>query len=213
MNYTNEIVEVLRIVAERDHEQKPPGSSALKPDSWRGNVLRLEAGLSEAELRRAEEIYTFRFPPDLRELLSQVLPVDPPDAERRRFPNWREVPSDDVQGRMDWPFDLLLFDAMNNQDRLSDWPKEPQPDEDLRAMTRATLDKSPRLIPIFAHRFLPAPPCESGNPVFSMHGIDTIIYGADLLSYFCNEFKVTDVRTEKPPLKKIPFWSPLAWDE
>lgn len=213
MNTTNEIVEILRTVAGRDRKQRPSGSSALKPNTWRGDVLRLEAGLSEAELRRAEEIYSFRFPPDLREVLLQVLPVDLPDVERCRFPNWREVPNDYVQGMMDWPFDMLIWDVERNRHRLPGWTEEPHPGEDLQAMTRASVEAAPRLIPIFAHRFLPATPCESGNPIFSMHGTDTIIYGAGLLDYFCNEFKADDPRTKKPLPKKIPFWSALVEDD
>ena len=80
-------------------------------------------------------------------------------------------------------------------------------------MTRAYLDAVPTLIPVYSHRFLPATPCEAGNPIFSMFGTDTIIYGGDLLEYFCFEFKVDSPRAEKPLLKKIAFWSALAGDE
>lgn len=195
MNYTKEIVDVLHVIA------------------GRGNKMRLEVGMNEFELSRAEEVYGFRFPPDWREVLSQVLPVDAVNVEHQRFPDWRQVPSDYIQGRMQWPFEMLIWDVERNHHRLPGWSEEPHLDEDLKEMTRATLRSAPCLIPIYGHRFLPATPYESGNPIFSMHGTDTIGYGADLLSYFCREFKVTDPREEKPPFKTIPFWEPLARGE
>lgn len=43
---------------------------------------------------------------------------------------------------------------------------------------------APVLIPVHGHRYLPAEPCEGGNPVFSIYQWDIIVYGRDLESYF-----------------------------
>jgi hypothetical protein len=45
--------------------------------------LHFDEGLSDAEVRRAEENYGVRFPPDLRALLQTALPLSFP------FPIWR----------------------------------------------------------------------------------------------------------------------------
>ncbi len=209
MNYTKEILDVLGIASARLTATSEVGSQGIM-HGIRFKALQLEVGLTESELRRAEDSSGFRFPPDLRELLAEVLPLDPPGLERLRFPNWRDIPNDYVKWRMEWPFEMLIWDVERNQHRLPGWTREPRPDENLRAMTQASLNAAPHLIPVFSHRFLPATPCERGNPIFSMHGTDTIIYGTDLLAYFCNEFRVADPRDEEPVLKDIPFWGPLA---
>jgi hypothetical protein len=70
-----------------------------------------------------------------------------------------------------------------------------------------------RLIPIIAHRFLPESPPAAGNPVFSMHGFDTVIYGANLADYFRIEFAPPSLRLRAgEPTRHIPFWSDIAED-
>jgi hypothetical protein len=46
------------------------------------------------------------------------------------------------------------------------------------------------MIPVYSHRYLPAEPCEAGNPVFSIYQTDIIHYGYDLADYFAREFRV-----------------------
>jgi hypothetical protein len=72
---------------------------------------------------------------------------------------------------------------------------------------RKAVSNAPRLIPIIGHRFIPAEPAQSGNPVFSMFGFDTIYYGADLREYFSNELSGT---YQIGPVRRIPFWSDLV---
>jgi hypothetical protein len=43
------------------------------------------------------------------------------------------------------------------------------------------------MIPLFAHRFIPAEPLDEDNPVFSIMGADVICYGRNLLHYIYNE--------------------------
>ena len=91
-------------------------------------------------------------------------------------------------------------------------------------MVRSVLAHAPRLIPILSHRFIPETPNAAGNPVFSMHGFDTIYYGANLDEYFANEFGGSHILNgiaqadytleDTLALRIIPFWSDLAlrWD-
>lgn len=81
-------------------------------------------------------------------------------------------------------------------------------------MVRDAVKRVPKLIPIFSHRFIPQTPGIAGNPGFSMHGFDTIYYGASLNEYFENESgearnefgKVHNIR----PTRHISFWSHLV---
>ena len=78
---------------------------------------------------------------------------------------------------------------------------------------RRAVSEAPVLIPICSHRYIPAEPFESGNPVFSVHQTDIIYYGADLMDYLQNEFSYyfgragyAICRTPRP----VRFWSRLA---
>jgi hypothetical protein len=76
------------------------------------------------------------------------------------------------------------------------------------ASVKAELKTAPFLIPVYAHRFIPATPHKSGNPVFSMYGIDTIYYGFDLADYLHKEFQIVRPEWAAPvPRRFIPFWS------
>ncbi len=160
-------------------------------------MQRWAKGYSQSELEVAQERYRLRFPPDLVELLLDRRPVEGVD--------WR---SDDraIRELLQWPLEMLLFDV----DQGFWWPewgeRPPGRPEQIEVMTSA-LDKAPRLIPLLGHRFLPETPSNAGNPVFSMHGFDTIYYGANLAQYFTNEF---EGRHELGSVRHIPFWSDLV---
>jgi hypothetical protein len=50
------------------------------------------------------------------------------------------------------------------------------------------VEKAPKLIPVYAHRYLLGEPCAAGNPVLSVWGPDIIVYAADLRDYFLHDF-------------------------
>ena len=56
--------------------------------------IRLDEGLSDQEIGDAEDIYGFRFPPDLRELLQSGLPTG------RGFVDWRNGSVEDIRYRV-----------------------------------------------------------------------------------------------------------------
>jgi hypothetical protein len=65
----------------------------------------------------------------------------------------------------------------------------------------------PRLIPVYIHRFIPSEPPEAGNPVFSVHQSDIIIYGNDLAAYLSAEFGIPNPSTSPEAPRAIRFWS------
>ena len=173
--------------------------------------IRLERGLTATQIERAQEIYEVRFPPDLRELLENVLPLDPPDFERPRFPDWRDENSDTIRMRLEWPLDGLLFDVERNGFWLEEWGDKPLELEQQFAIARDAVNAAPRLIPIWGHRFLPSEPHERGNPVLSVMQTDIIVYGRDLLSYFQNELGHKYENIE--PTRPIRFWDFIMFGE
>lgn len=157
-----------------------------------------DKGYTLAELEDAQARYDLTFPPDLFALLRERRPVQGYD--------WRgENP--DIRKMLDWPFDMLAWDI--EQDLWwPDWGDRPASKEEREAILRDALDLAPRLIPLVGHRFLPESPGIAGNPVFSMHGFDTIYYGSNLETFFRNE------STQRPkiegPFRHVAFWSDIA---
>ncbi|WP_147136478.1 hypothetical protein [Stackebrandtia albiflava] len=60
---------------------------------------------------------------------------------------------------------------------------------------------------MYAHRFLPGGRDRSGDPVFSVWGIDTIYYGTDLADYVGREFGATEGVIGET--SRVSFWCDL----
>lgn len=175
----------------------------------------IEPGLSAAEVRAIEADYLFRFPPDLRAFLMTGLPIPVIDetiplSYLRSFIDWRHGKREHILERLAWPLHDVEFAIKQQRVWLDEWGERPA-DRDaavergLRAFAAA-----PRLIPIYAHRFIPATPHESDNPVFSVYGIDIIHYGRNLADYVVHEFVPRSYLVGadiQGPFKVIPFWS------
>lgn len=177
---------------------------AIVASTLRERGVELARGMTEAEFVAAERSHGFRFPPDLRALLAYVLPVG------ERFPDWREPTSAFVVERLAWPADGICFDVEHNSFWMDEWGPKPASLPDAFARARAAVREAPFLIPIFAHRYLPATPCTSGNPVFSVYQTDIIVYGNDVASYLENEFEVPNPRPAPVEPREIELWSELV---
>lgn len=160
-------------------------------------------GLSEGELRSAEEVLGVSFPPDLRELLKHAAPSGD------RFPDWRDPKSAAIAERLAWPADGMCFDIEHNDFWLPQWGDRPGSLEQAKAQARVQVSRAPVLIPVFAHRYLPATPSRAGNPVFSVYQTDIIYYGLDLPSYLEAEFGVPNPFAVPEVPREIELWSKL----
>lgn len=67
---------------------------------------------------------------------------------------------------------------------------------------------APKLIPIYAHRYIPFIPNSEETHVFSIMGSDIICYGENLISYLETEFKIKDYDNSMR-CKYVDFWSDL----
>ena len=155
-------------------------------------------GQQPSRTRSSAERFGVRFPPDLLELLTERRPADGYD--------WAGQDSRRIRKMLSWPLEMLIWDV-NNGSWWNGWGERPRDKLSRREIVRDAVGQAPRLIPLIGHRFIPEAPSERGNPVFSMYGLDTIYYGANLIEYFTNEFggayKIGEVR-------RVPFWSALA---
>lgn len=104
----------------------------------------------------------------------------------------------------------MCFDIEHDSFWLPAWGPKPGTSEAAQAMARRAVRAAPFLIPVFSHRYLPASPCEAGNPVFSVYQTDIIYYGFDLPSYLSAEFEVPNPYPVPESPKEIEFWSELV---
>ncbi|QDT79493.1 hypothetical protein Mal35_29570 [Gimesia maris] len=158
-------------------------------DLLQSRGVRFEPGLTDQEVVQTETTFGFRFPPDLRAFLQTALPVrlNKPGLSNS-FPDWRAGNKDDLQTRLNWPWEGMVFDIEHNAFWLDEWGKKPDVLQAAIEMAHRYVTAAPTLIPVCSHRYIPATPAEAGNPVFSVHQTDIIYYGLNLWDYFEQEF-------------------------
>ena len=165
----------------------------------------LEPGLSSAELSAAERVVGAAFPPDLAEFLQIALPVG------AQYPNWRAPDTPEIAQALAWPFDGVAFDIEHDVFWWPAWGERPSQLADALAVAKRHIAAAPRLIPVFGHRYVPASPRESGNPVFSVYQTDVIYYGRNLSDYWARECRKIALREiQESELRHVPLWSELV---
>lgn len=171
------------------------------------NFDRFDPGLTEAEVKTVQRRFSFTFPPDLRTVLQFALPIG------RAFPDWRNGSEEDLQFRLSRPMHGIMFDVEHNDDIWpTEWGPRPNSLEERFKTVNKLVESAPRLIPIYAHRYIPAEPTEAGNPVFSVHQTDIIYYGNDLADYFHRKFRVPLPEWAAREPRPIRFWDDsLKW--
>lgn len=173
-------------------------------------------GLTDAEFARIEREHGFRFADDHRAFLAEGLPLNRPyepepgvyHAWEQPWPEWRNGDPDRLRTQLDWPVQGVLRAVEHDGHWPADWGTRPDSPATAVATARRLLAEAPRMVPVYAHRYLPAGPGTSGHPVLSMWGTDIIYYGTDLLDYLNREFE--EPRPEYPadwsPRATVPFW-------
>ena len=183
----------------------------MESDSWQTLLDRLRKcdiafvdGLTDAEIIAVEARFGFRFPPDLRLFLQTALP------QGGSFPDWRSGEEPALREWLDLPRQGVLFDIEHNGFWLDEWGPRPSTLEEAKRVADELIEAAPRLIPIYLHRMMPAEPHLPGNPVFSVHQTDIIVYGVDLRDYLIHEFlrEEEGMNTGSEPInpRQIVFW-------
>jgi hypothetical protein len=161
--------------------------------------VRLNA-YTAAELDQAQERFELVFPPDLLDLLKEqrVFGLRGYDwvYDRAR-----------IADALKWPLDGILFDVEENGLWWPEWGDRPATREERASIVGEVVGKAPKLIPLMGHRYLPERPNISGNPVFSVHQSDIIVYGSDLTEWLEIEFNRKAYHEMTWPMREIEFWS------
>lgn len=159
--------------------------------------ISLEPGMSESELDRAERVFQFRFPKEIREFLSCGVPVG------SSFFNYRDISEENVKRFHDFQAFIerhFRFDLENNRDDMLEMLGERlgfvQYSASFDDAVMNYLNQSVRLIPFYAHRcFFDG---MDDMPIVSFwQPIDTIFYGGTFKNYLEHEFLGKDRVLEK----------------
>jgi len=178
--------------------------------------IEMDDPLTDQEIADVQGRFDFLFPVDLREFLQTALPVSP------RFPDWRNGSEEELRDRLGRPLEGILFDVEHNRFWLPEWGDRPDDLQTAFDCVRQLVARAPKLIPVYSHRMMPDRPHEEGNPVFSVHQTDIIIYGIELRDYFIREFFSDEARRGMWPVsttaRSIEFWNIVRfrdtrWDE
>lgn len=176
-------------------------------DALKEKGVLFEKGLNLQEISRVEKLYNINFPTDLKEFLATALPIS------NKFVNWRDMSEDNIRSikdRLNWPLEGMIFDIENNGFWYSGWGVKPNDLKIAIKICKNEMEKVPKLIPIYSHRYISSEPHEIGNPVISVYQTDIIYYGEDLLSYLQIEFNIKryeDMNFDS--IKYVRFWSEL----
>lgn len=182
---------------------------AVLTDYFEGVVAALNArgvplgrGLTTSEMASIEEICGVSWPPDLRIFLQHTLPLG------GGFPNWRGS-RETIRDKISWPIEGICFDIDRNDFWLPSWGPRPKDINAALAMARSSMERAPKLVPVYIHRYLPSEPMEYGNPVMSVHQTDIIYFGNDLPGYFHLEFGVPLPSWARSTPRSIRFWDDI----
>ncbi|XP_042492643.1 uncharacterized protein LOC122072146 [Macadamia integrifolia] len=178
-------------------------------------------GLSEEEFSSIESSFRFTFPPDLRSILREGLPVGP------GFPNWRSSSPQQLEILMKLPIMGIDKEITRNNFWCPFWGDEPLNPKEALTMAKRFMKKAPLLVPIYRQYYIPSLPNLAGNPVFFVQGVNFHYSGCDVAGFFQNvEFRrksniprpsdLSESSTMEAPAwaakaaRRIEFWSDLV---
>lgn len=159
--------------------------------------------LGAGELAEVEARFGFTFAPDHAALLRACLPTG--DA----WPDWRDGTDGSLRDWLDCPVRGVLLDVSTNGFWPASWGARPLDPADALGVATLRLREWPRLVPLYAHRFVAAGP--RGRRVFSVHQADVITYGDDIVHYLRREFFSLREAPVGPDPDPIRPWSDLTY--
>jgi hypothetical protein len=162
-------------------------------------------GLSRAELVAIEHQLGFRLPDDFSYLFANL---QDPGGVLFPWANFKKKRYDESIGNI-WEG---IASDIENDVWLDRWGSRPAALAEALNVARSDCLGWPKLLPISGHRYLAAEPCRAGNPVFSVHQLDIIYYGANLADYLMIEFHRGDYAEylRDADIQRVDVWSDFA---
>ncbi|KAL7141565.1 hypothetical protein ABFS83_08G062100 [Erythranthe nasuta] len=138
----------------------------------------VDPGLSDAEFSAVESAFGFTFPPDLRSILQEGLPVGP------GFPNWRSSSKQQLEILANLPILGICKEVSKNELWFDSWGDRPEDADGAARLAGILLKEAPILVPIYRRFYISSAPCVAGNPVFYVHGGDVRLWSFDVSGFF-----------------------------
>ncbi|KAK1440658.1 hypothetical protein QVD17_06487 [Tagetes erecta] len=135
-------------------------------------------GLTQTELSAIESTFNFSFPPDLRSILIEGLPIG------QGFPNWRSSSPQQLHILINLPIFGLCKQVSGQNFWYNGWGDRPKENDDAVELAKLMLERSPVLVPVYRNCYIPTDPCLSGNPVFYVDGLDVKLCSYDIVGLF-----------------------------
>ncbi|MDX3109987.1 hypothetical protein [Nonomuraea angiospora] len=169
-------------------------------------------GLTDREFAWIEAEYGVEFADDHRAFLAAGLPINSARPEEgatwdRPWPDWRDGDEEELRHQLKWPVRNVLRDVEYGV-WLRSWGPRPEDKAQALRIAERELAGAPKLIPLYAHRFLPGGRGTHGSQVLSIWGTDIISYGRDLAEYITKDFHPRDADAQEPWEQgdAVPVW-------
>ncbi|KAL3820661.1 hypothetical protein ACJIZ3_006566 [Penstemon smallii] len=169
----------------------------------------VDPGLSDEEFSTVESSFNFKFPPDLRSILQEGLPVGP------GFPNWRCSSKQQLDILTNLPIIGICKEVSRNGFWPDYWGEKPDDIDRALKLAKGLLKKAPVLVPIYRHFYMPTTPFMAGNPVFYVHGKEVRMWSFDITRFFqrlefgSSNFLMSPVWAAKEA-RGIEFWTEMG---
>ncbi|XP_022950029.1 uncharacterized protein LOC111453239 [Cucurbita moschata] len=173
-------------------------------------------GLSDTEFTSVESTFQFSFPPDLRSILQEGLPIG------SGFPNWRSSSIQQLHILINLPRLCLLKEISQRKFWCQSWGTQPNDPNDAVALAQQLLDRAPVLVPIYKNCYIPSEPNMAGNPVFHLDGGEIRVSSFDLAGFFqTHEYsQLSEAETDRSMIdspawaateaRAVDFWTEVA---
>ncbi|EFJ07653.1 hypothetical protein SELMODRAFT_429564 [Selaginella moellendorffii] len=144
--------------------------------------VRIDPGLSDEEIELAQAAFQITFPPDLRGILQQGLPIGP------GFPDWRsQLGSHKLKLWIAAPKTGLCSAAELGLFWWRGWGARPPEPEGAARASRAALRRAPVMVPVFSQCYVPSQPVRAGNPVMYVDRSEAFYCAHELSEFFGKE--------------------------
>ncbi|KAF3628143.1 hypothetical protein P3S67_022802 [Capsicum chacoense] len=182
------------------------------------NII-VEKGLCDDEFCTIESKFSFIFPPDLRSILQEGLPIG------HGFPNWRSSSEQQLEIIKNLPILSLCKQVKKRKFWAEFWGIRPIDNDHAVDIANEFLKKAPVLVPIYQHYYIPCTPCLAGNPVFYVHEGEVKLWSFDISGFFQQlEFQRKEMILRRSSLfsllnapawaateaRKIEFWTEMV---
>lgn len=161
-------------------------------------------GVSSSEMASIADQLGFTLPSDFKFLFENVS-----DPDGVLFP-WSNFSIENYRNSIGRVWSGIAFDIEHNAVWLKRWGDKPDTLGEAKEIARRDFQNWPKLLPICGHRFLPAEPSLSDNPVFSIVQTDIIYYGMNLADYLVQEFCPPRPPSDWELARRIPVWSDFS---